>query len=366
MRKFKRLTMTLALLITAATGAWAQNEITVTTVTKGKQWTFDMPASNVELQVEYEPELTATFKAGNANTIQGGKATVTVTESEATEGTNVTDNIGTDGKYSPLYEGQTITLTAAAGYKFKSVEAKKEVIKPDLLSGGFSVSASKKVNFSKGNLRYASGTWSFFNNQYDYYTSHSADAWDHFGWSTSAPTYGMNTSEDDATYSGDFVDWGATMGTGWFTLSSAEWTYLLNTRSASTVGETENVRYAKAKVNDVMGVILFPDTYTHPDGVTAPTGVNATDATGWNGNSYTAADWTKMEAAGCVFLPGTGYRNGTSVSNAGSYGLYWSATPNGTGYAYSVRFYSTGLYPASGYSGRSSGYSVRLVREVTE
>jgi len=119
--------MTLALLITAATGAWAQtDEVTVTTVTKGKQWTFTMPASNVELTPIYEPEFTATFKAGNANTIQGGKANVTVTESGATTGTDVTDNIGSDNKLTPVYEGQTITLTAAAGYKFKSVEAKKK------------------------------------------------------------------------------------------------------------------------------------------------------------------------------------------------------------------------------------------------
>ena len=128
MRKFKKLTMTLAALIMAVTGAWAQNtdpnEVSLTEETKGKEWTFTMPASNVELQVEYEPELTAAFKAGNANTIQSGKATVAVKESGATEGTDVTDNIGTDGKLTPLYEGQTITLTAAAGYKFKSVEVK--------------------------------------------------------------------------------------------------------------------------------------------------------------------------------------------------------------------------------------------------
>ena len=132
MRKFKKLTMTLvALLITAATGAWAQesNVIKPTPVTgQTNQWTFTMPASNVELQVEYEPEFTAAFKAGNANTIQSGEATVTVTESGATTGTQVT--LGTDNKLTPVYEGQTITLTAAAGYKFKSVEVKKAATTP--------------------------------------------------------------------------------------------------------------------------------------------------------------------------------------------------------------------------------------------
>ncbi len=232
-----------------------------------------------------------------------------------------------------------------------------------LLSGVFSVSASKKVNFSKGNLRYESSKWSFFDNQYDRYTSYSADAWDHFGWSTSTTTYGMNTSTSYGTYSGDFVDWGATMGAGWFTLSKDEWKYLFNTRSASTVGGTENARYAKAKVNGVQGVILFPDTYTHPDGVTAPTGVNATGNTGWNDNSYTVADWTKMESAGCVFLPAAGYRGGSEMVSPATIGYYWSATPINVLNTYSVYFGSSSLNPVYS-NNRNYGCSVRLVQEV--
>ena len=263
--------------------------------------------------------------------------------------------------------GTTVTATYSGTKKVKSVKAVKKA-KPDLLSGVFSVSSTKKVKFSKGNLRYASGAWSFFDNQYDYYNSYSADAWDHFGWSTSATTYGMNTSTDNI-YSGDFVDWGATMGTGWFTLSSDEWTYLFNTRSASTVGGTSNGRYAKAKVNNVQGVILFPDTYTHPDGVTAPTGVNAgnTGNTDWNGSNYTVEDWTKMESAGCVFLPTAGHREGSTVGNANASGNYWSATHHSTAdYAsYNVSF-TKGTLNTAGVSRRKYGYSVRLVRQVTE
>ena len=228
------------------------------------------------------------------------------------------------------------------------------------LSGKFGVSATKQVYFSKGNLRYASSKWSFFDNQYDFYASYSADAWDHFGWSTSATTYGMNTSTDNSDYSGDFVDWGATIGTGWFTLSSDEWTYLFNTRSASTVGNTENGRYAKAKVNDVNGVILFPDTYTHPDGVTVPTNVNTATAS-LDSNTYTVADWTKMESAGCVFLPAASSRNG-SESGLGS-GYYWSATPNDAVKAYNMFIGPTYLTPAFNNS-RFLGFSVRLVKEV--
>ena len=266
-------------------------------------------------------------------------------------------------------EGDEVNIQYSGRLKVKGVKATSDAAEasvPDgALGGVFSVSDSKQVYFSKGNLRYASSKWSFFDNQYDYYTSHSADAWDHFGWSTAATTYGMSTSTTSSDYSGDFVDWGAVMGTGWFTLSKDEWTYLLNSRSASTVGGTENGRYAKAKVNGVGGVILFPDSYTHPDDVTAPTGVNSTSDTGWNGNSYTAADWTKMESAGCVFLPAAGYRGGSSVYSPGTQGRYWSATPYSTNKANFMFFISSILSPA-GPDDRYYGCSVRLVQEVSD
>ena len=231
------------------------------------------------------------------------------------------------------------------------------------LNGKFTVSAGgDQVYFSKGNLKYDGSAWSFFDNQYDYLATHDGTNWDHFGWSTSTTTYGMSTSTSIiGDYSGDFVDWGATMGDGWRTLTKDEWKYLFNTRSASTVGGTENARYAKAKVNDVKGVILFPDTYTHPDGVTAPVGVNATNNTGWNGNSYTVAEWTKMESAGCVFLPAAGYRGGSEMVSPGTIGYYWSAMPSSTINTYSVYFSSVSLNPVYS-NNRYYGYSVRLVR----
>ena len=269
----------------------------------------------------------------------------------------------TNSEALELVQGGEYTIPVSVAYVAAPVTPDPgDTVLDGAINGKFSVSATKQVYFSKGNLRYASSKWSFFDNQYDYYSSYSADAWDHFGWSTSATTYGMNTSEDYNDYSGNFVDWGATMGAGWFTLSKDEWTYLLNTRSASTVNGTANGRYAKAEVKEVMGVILFPDTYTHPDGVTAPVGVNATNNTGWNGNSYTVADWTKMESAGCVFLPATGSRNGSTMDMTGWYGYYWSATSSGTVQAYYVSFIPNSLNVYS--YNRCTGYSVRLVREV--
>ena len=420
MRKNKLLLL-LALLMTAATGAMAQSGApSVKKLTVPDTWTGDMTTfSAADLPSDFAavgddvvttiPAPTATgnvvliygFSGGETKYVEYANGVQSATDSRDFLRDHIygyVDIMGYEGVYytaaapagytvslkdgvkdadkwtispNPAEEGQTVTLQYTGRLKVKGVTATSDAAPaepsvPDgAISGKFSVSDGKQVYFSKGNLRYASSKWSFFDNQYDYYTSHSADAWDKFGWSTSATTYGMSTSSSNGDYSGDFVDWGATMGAGWRTLTSDEWAYLLKTRSASTVNGTENGRYAKAKVNDVGGVILFPDTYTHPDGVAAPTGVNATDEYGWEGNSYTAADWTKMESAGCVFLPAAGCRYGSEMIGLGSYGYYGSATPDGADYAYRVKFNSGSLEPANSIN-RCLGCSVRLVQAVSD
>lgn len=64
-----------------------------------------------------------------------------------------------------------------------------------------------------------------------------------------------------------------------------------------------------------------------------------------------------------IFLPATGYRNGTSLNYAGSFGYYWSSTPyeSDTGYAYDLGFYSGGHSTSSYF--REQGRSVRPVCE---
>ena len=246
---------------------------------------------------------------------------------------------------------------------------------PGLLTGKFTVNGdatNNQVQFSKGNLCYTSGLWSFFNEQFGHYSGYDADSWDKFGWSISTNTFGKSTSTNNDDYSGDFVDWGTnaisnggkTPNCGWRTLTSAEWTYLFKTRSATTVNSVANARFAKAKLLDAhYGVILFPDSYTHPDGVALPTGINQTDATSWDANKYVPTDWIKMQAAGCVFLPVAGYRSGTSVLGATSDGKYWSSTAVDATQAYIVSF-DNNYMNSPGYGTRSTGHSVRLVYDV--
>ena len=236
----------------------------------------------------------------------------------------------------------------------------------------FSLTATKKVVFSPGNLQFDGTNWKFAEHQWD---ALGANGTGNGGTATTYPMdlftwgYVANPAYNGDTYvggidhlSGD-TDWGHVMGEGWSTPTYAEWSYLFNRNNTSTVNGTANACYAKGKVGGIHGLILFPDTYTHPDGVKLPVGINDNYTTGWDGNDYSAADWAKMEAAGCVFLPAAGSRNGSSVGEVGDKGYYWHSTTEHSDGADYFYFYSEHFYGWKGTS-RSYGLSVRLVRQV--
>ncbi|MBO4655847.1 MAG: leucine-rich repeat protein [Bacteroidales bacterium] len=289
------------------------------------------------------------------------------------------------------------------------------VVSQGELPGQFTVNAAGgKVRFSQGNLQYqaSTNTWRFAEHQEDYvgdadngnvyvgevksnnaFISSSYDGWiDLFGWGTSGYDHGANCYQPYSTsisylcykaYGSDAnnlnsntgqADWGynAISNGGnvenlWRTMTTDEWKYLVNTRSTTTNLATANARFAIASVGATHGLILFPDNYTHPNGVTAPTSVNNGDAgtSLWDENQYNAEDWAKMEAAGCVFLPAAGYREGLSVGYINNNGEYWSATRYSDIDAYLMSFYS-GAYEtmvkAQHHYNRYYGYPVRLVQ----
>lgn len=71
--------------------------------------------------------------------------------------------------------------------------------------------------------------------------------------------------------------------------------------------------------------------------------------TGPNGNS--------------IFLPAAGYRYGTSLYYAGSYGYYWSSTPFESYTQLAYRLYFNSDFHDTNWSGRYYGRSVRPVSE---
>lgn len=234
------------------------------------------------------------------------------------------------------------------------------------VKGAFSVGSGARVSFSRGNLQYVGSEWKFAEHQYDYLGNTQADGnRDLFGWGTgSTPD---KTSTTDADY-GTFNDWSNHIGGDWRTLSSEEMNYLLNTRSNTTFnlpGNTANIRYTKAMVNGKNGLILFPDNYVHPTGVTiTETPEYNTANADYSTFTVNSSDWTLMQAAGAVFLPAAGYRDGTSApSQVASHGYYWLSNGYESYKAYRLLFHS-GETTASNPQERHYGFSVRLVKEA--
>ena len=229
----------------------------------------------------------------------------------------------------------------------------------------FSVSANKKVYFSRGNLKadftsggYAEG-WSFHDTQFGevagptqnldnpndkYYYLHfqsgtntnnpagpngiifinHQDYGDRFTWGyfssiTLATTEYVHSEEDLSKTAAVAKDWGCVFtenspeGGNWRTLSANEWIYLFN--GPSTVRGDKRflrVRIKNFNVNPInssyneeyWGVFVFPDQYQ---------GSNLTGTYTFNSDTPTQIDYSNADVAqmlndGAVFLPCVGYR----------------------------------------------------------
>ena len=242
------------------------------------------------------------------------------------------------------------------------------------LPGKFSVSASRKVQFSQGNLQYCArtNTWRFAINQYDTIgmgnenISASYTGWiDLFGWGTgNNPT---NTSDNEEDYQ-EFIDWGinkiANGGSRtdqWYTMSGKEWQYLLINRP-----NAQNL-FGTGKVNGICGLIILPDNWSIPQGVTFVPGGTKGNTDGSDGyyysdsdidifdyNAYTISEWTKMEKSGAVFLPMAEkgcVRAKTEINNTNHVAFYWYSTPLTDDYV-QLAFWS---YPSNN-DGKWSGW----------
>ena len=259
------------------------------------------------------------------------------------------------------------------------------------VDGLFSVSASTQVFFSQGNLQYIGSAstpyWKFADNQWDYFGETTGQNGedvnvdrDLFGWGTSGYDHGATCYQpwSTVTSSGSYyaygsssynlfdqtgqADWGynpisngGNQSNQWRTLTTNEWKYVFDTRNT-----VSGIRYAKANVNNVNGVILLPDDWR-----TSTYSLNNTNTSNasYTSNPLTTSQWSVLEQHGAIFLPAAGSRNGTSLSDVGSKGYFWSATHDQSQYAYGPYFNDSGLDSESG-SRRYRGFSVRLVRAL--
>ena len=246
----------------------------------------------------------------------------------------------------------------------------------------FSVSASKQIVFSSGNLQYhcKNDKWRFAPNQTDYIGDANSniapdyDGWiDLFGWGTG--TNPTNTSEDPNDYQ-TFVDWGINkidnyIPNTWRTLSEEEWNYLRWER-------TDYLSLAGvAQVNGINGLILLPDNWQCPNDITFKSGwpydsefLLGEDYSIYQ--SFTLKQWLKLESTGAVFLPSAGYRDywrgEPDIWSIQRTGTYWSATvcteynENEDAYGFYINL-GEPLFDCSE-DKRIFGASVRLVKDL--
>ena len=266
----------------------------------------------------------------------------------------------------------------------------------------FNVGGGKYVYFSCGNLQFQlkEGTpkWRFAEHQYDTRAAENVNAspsyegWiDLFGWGTSGWASGANqrtpyatsttnsdywpggSSSNDLTGTCANADWGVRNSDGvrhiyygntqssasWRTLTSAEWNYLINSRTNAAN------KWGYATIAGMYkGVVILPDSWTLPTGVSFTPG----KASQFTTNEYSLDQWGEMEYAGAVFLPNTGYRDGTSMvglASGSEDARYWSTTHMSDDNAYGYRFTKT-LHQPTHNGARHFGYAVRLVKEFED
>jgi hypothetical protein len=261
------------------------------------------------------------------------------------------------------------------------------------------------VYFSQGNLQYqaSTNTWRFAENQWDYVGTQIPDEqgymggnvngsdnhlisstyteWiDLFGWGTSGWDCGnvyyhpwdSASLNADGLYGPDGFDltdiyansdWGVfnsisnggnTINT-WRTLTRYEWEYLTNSRNT-----TSGVRFAKAKVSGINGLLLLPDNWDANSFDLSNTNSNIAH---YDSNVLTVEQLVILEKCGTVFLPAAGERYSDIVRGVGLYGVYWSVSGDGSGTAYFLNFAEEIFYPAW-YDSTYGGNSVRLVQDA--
>ena len=232
----------------------------------------------------------------------------------------------------------------------------------NLLPGVFSVSATRKVRFTKGNLYWDGNNWRFESNQMN-----SPITWDpnhigHLFWTTTAESayateYGRESHSVNDRFFADGRDASHTLTvegvSGLRVLSdgeNGEIAYLLHQRPKAEALYKYPVEIKGVGTNCL---VIAPDNYA-----------------GALGSTYDAAAWAIAEADGLVCLTPTGFRSDTAIMNIGSLGGYWSGTPM-TGSdvsdpeecAHMLLLYSIIIhYPH--FSSRETGLSIRLVKDV--
>lgn len=187
----------------------------------------------------------------------------------------------------------------------------------------------------------------------------------------------------------------------WRTPTTAEWKYLLQTRTlaedpsslAWSCIELEDTLMIKGAKPKITGILLYPDDFSFVEvGIqTIPTATQATANVLPVPTTVTMSDWELLELAGCIFLPTAYYYNSTNGVVQNDLGMttgstakvccaYWACTyadqaaitaaslavvPNTVAMSVSATGDGTavGTIEAEGFQPRPDGLAVRLVQD---
>ena len=253
------------------------------------------------------------------------------------------------------------------------------------INGLFSINANgDQVYFSQGNLQYIGSAsnpyWKFAENQWDYIGDNQGVGIDLdrdlFSWGTSGYNHGANhyypwsTGYGDDYYAyGSYqynlydqtgqADWGynpivngGNCENMWRTLRIEEWNYVLFLRNTQS-----SIRFAKAQVNGINGVVILPDNWE--ESFFTLNNTNDAETAAYDNNVIT--DWNPLQLHGAVFLPAAGDRDGEEVVYVNVNGHYWSSTYETSEGARRLAFSSNNL--ETGMDFRYHAFSVRLVQD---
>ncbi len=245
----------------------------------------------------------------------------------------------------PEVESNTVCRLTLTGTKFEQRNLS--------ISGKFNVGGGRTVKFAKGNLFWNGDSFDFEDSQFDYPVTFDESHVGHFFWSNDAEVARAGSFDASGSGEHDVLFTNATESTpnpdftvngvkGDFrTLSALEWDYLL-----------DNQAHKYVTVGDRSGIAIAPDTFT--------AGLE---------DSYDAATWAALEAAGVVFLPSASYRFGGKIYSKGDTGYleggrYWSSAPWTYQGAQAVVWFATIKDCSCADLTRDDGCCIRLVEDM--
>ena len=313
-------------------------------------------------------------------------------------------------RYTYKLEFSVTDISLDPNVEIRVEETIDRVNSVEIITGIFSTAEGAKVAFSKGNLQYrpADRKWRFAEHQWTCVGNTAPgmtgaeraayNGWlDLFGWGTSGinPGGGHLYQPWEATVSTTGApviygpaadidrtnDWGVNIRAfeyfrpkevdGEFrTLSADEWTFLLHTRTTESGHRwfTGTLKWGRNIGESIQGLFLLPDKFTwHESYGKEPTADQYDHVTAnYTVDNTVGARFDKLEAAGVVFIPYAGRRDGTTMSEFGTNLYLWTRSIDGAtaGNANCVQCPGTDSSVSVSSAPGEKGFSVRLVTDL--